>query len=118
MTRYIINKNIPGEYLDYNRGQIKFNPGHTEKRGKSKMKTQKKYKGLTLGKLAEVLNKHFCPPFVEKGFVNAALSPDGELLSIIIGRRDIEIDRNGDVVGAGTKIAVKREGRKDIGYEI
>ena len=68
------------------------------------MKTQKTRKGLTLGKLEKILNKHFCPPFVEKGLVNAALSDDGELLSIIIGRRDIEIDRNGDVVGCGTKI--------------
>jgi len=69
------------------------------------MKTQKTRKGITLGKLAKMFNKHFCPPFVEKGLVNAALSDDGEMLSIIIGRRDIEIDRNGDVVGAGTKIA-------------
>jgi len=67
-----------------------------------KKKTQMTRKGLTLEKLAVVLNKHFDQPFIEEGLVKATLN--GELLTIKIGRRDIEIDRNGDVVGAGTKV--------------
>jgi len=68
------------------------------------MKTQKTRKGLTLGKLEKLLNKHFCPPFVEKGLVKAVLSDNGDSLSITIGRRDIQIDRAGNIIGAGTML--------------
>lgn len=56
---------------------------------------------ITIETLNEVFNQHFVPPFLNEGDVNVSLSKDNTLY-INIGRRDVEIDENGDVVGCGT----------------
>lgn len=59
---------------------------------------------IELQKIAEVLNREFALPFLEKGSVEAKIKKrdDGEFLVLRIGRRDIEVDENFTVTGAGT----------------
>ena len=58
---------------------------------------------MKLETLKNILNHHFQPPFVPKGTVVAEWYDDEKrILSISIGPRDIQIDENGNVIGAGT----------------
>lgn len=62
---------------------------------------------LTLEQLCIILNREFGPPFLIENGVSAEVRTDDEgtkTLSITIGRRDIEIDETGEIVGAGTFI--------------
>lgn len=63
---------------------------------------------LTLEKLCEVLNQNFGEPFLEEGMVSADIWEDEETgeksLAIQIGRRDVQIDSDGQVIGAGTML--------------
>lgn len=56
---------------------------------------------MKLTKFADILNKEFGPPFLPDGFVRAIWEP-GNTLRVYIGRRDIHIDEEGHVLGAGT----------------
>jgi len=54
--------------------------------------------------IAVALNQEFKEPFgIPEGFVRANMT-DRNTLKIFIGPRDIEIDENGKVVGAGTAL--------------
>lgn len=57
---------------------------------------------LTLRKLANIIEKNFGPPFLEKEHVRCCVTPGGKTLMLAIGRRDIEIDENGTIIGSGT----------------
>ena len=61
---------------------------------------------LTLERLKEIIDQNFGTPFLEKDLVTANLdNEDGEkTLSITIGRRDIQINEAGKVVGSGTML--------------
>jgi hypothetical protein len=63
---------------------------------------------LSLQKLCDIINEHFGEPFLVAGGVSAELvDNDGvEELSINIGRRDLTIDTNGEVVGCGTFLSM------------
>ena len=60
---------------------------------------------LTIEKLCEIINTEFGDPYLVKDGVSAEIliNDDGSKeLSINIGRRDVQIDENGEVLGAGT----------------
>ena len=60
---------------------------------------------LTIEKLCKIINTEFGAPFLIEDGVSAEilLNDDGtKELSINIGRRDVQIDENGEVLGAGT----------------
>jgi hypothetical protein len=60
---------------------------------------------LTIEKLCEIINTEFGSPFLVKDGVSAEIliNDDGtKELSINIGRRDVQIDENGEVLGSGT----------------
>ena len=60
---------------------------------------------LTIEKLCEIINTEFGAPFLIEDGVSAEilLNDDGTTeLSINIGRRDVQIDEKGEVLGAGT----------------
>jgi hypothetical protein len=59
---------------------------------------------ITLEKLCEVLNTHFGEPYLAAGGVTAELvdNEGQQELSITIGRRDVTIGANGELVGSGT----------------
>jgi hypothetical protein len=61
---------------------------------------------LTLKMLQEIIDSHFGEPFLPSGMVRTKLSGDGDdqRLSIYIGRRDVEIDANGELLGSGTTL--------------
>ena len=63
---------------------------------------------ITLEKLCTVLNEHFGEPFLAAGGVSAELvDNDGEQeLSITIGRRDITIGADGEVLDTGTFVSM------------
>jgi hypothetical protein len=63
---------------------------------------------ISLEKLCDLLNEHFGDPFLVAGGVTAEIvNNDGvEELSISIGRRDVTIDANGEVVGCGTFLSM------------
>ena len=64
---------------------------------------------ISLEKLCEVINEHFGEPFLIKDGVSAEVDIDADgtkTLSINIGRRDVQIDENGEIVGCGTFIAM------------
>ena len=63
---------------------------------------------ISLEKLCDLLNEHFGDPFLVAGGVTAKIvNNDGvEELSISIGRRDVTIDANGEVVGCGTFLSM------------
>ena len=64
---------------------------------------------LTLEKLCEIINWHFGEPFLVKDGVCAELIEDedeGTLLAITIGRRNISIDRDGEIIDTGTFMGV------------
>ncbi len=58
---------------------------------------------IEMSVLADVLNTHFGLPFLEEGHVRAEATDRGTL-KIYIGRRDIDVDAGGNIVGAGTCI--------------
>ena len=62
-----------------------------------------------LKKLEWLINKNFTPPFVTDAKVEATLSNDGKRLTIQIQNRDVEIDENFNVLGAGTALYPTRE---------
>jgi len=70
-----------------------------------KTETQEKLM-LTLERLKEIIDQNFGTPFLEEGLVTASLdNEDGEkTLSITIGRRDVQINEAGEVVGSGTML--------------
>ena len=61
---------------------------------------------LTLEVLKEIIDTHFCPPFMDAGIVQTILWPakDGneKSLEVIIGQRDVQFLEDGTVIGAGT----------------
>jgi hypothetical protein len=58
---------------------------------------------ISIETLCGIFNEHFVPPFVPDGLVKVVISEDGTL-SITIGNRDVEISKNGDVLGCGTML--------------
>jgi hypothetical protein len=63
---------------------------------------------ITLEQLCEIINEHFGEPFLVKDGVSAEMQDDGTL-SINIGRRDIQIDQNGEVVACGTFLGMTND---------
>jgi hypothetical protein len=64
---------------------------------------------LTLEKLCEIINSNFGEPYLISGGVTAEIIEDEEdvqLLSINIGRRDIQINTQGEIVGSGTFLSM------------
>ncbi len=57
----------------------------------------------TLEKLQDIFTKNFGPPFLKDGSVEAVLSYG--TLKIRIGRRDVEINSNLEVIGSGTRVS-------------
>jgi hypothetical protein len=57
---------------------------------------------LTIQQLQEIINRHFTPPFLPAGHVRASINEDSGELSLVIGPRDVSIDPDGNVTGAGT----------------
>ena len=59
---------------------------------------------LSLEKLCRVINENFSEPYLAKdGVLAEIIDDDGtKVLSINIGRRDVQIDEQGEVVGCGT----------------
>ena len=59
---------------------------------------------LSLEKLCEVINQNFSEPYLSKDGVSAEIIDDNgiKVLSINIGRRDVQIDAHGEVVSCGT----------------
>ena len=56
---------------------------------------------ISLERLAEIINTHFCEPFLPAGHARARLREDGSM-DLYIGRRDVHIGTDGEVRGAGT----------------
>ena len=63
---------------------------------------------MTLVQLKEALEKGFAPPFLPRGTVEVKWEKENAVLNVRIGRRDISINEQGVVVGAGTML---------VGYE-
>ena len=57
---------------------------------------------MTLESLQQVIDRQFSHPFLAAGVVRTEMREDPKRLSIWIGRRDVEIDEDGNVLGAGT----------------
>ena len=66
---------------------------------------------LTLETLCEIINKQFGEPFLIRDGVMAEIvtEADETLLSICIGRRDIQINAAGEVVGSGTLVGMSND---------
>jgi hypothetical protein len=56
---------------------------------------------ISNAQLNEILNQNFGEPFLPNDFVASELTEDNTI-QISIGRRDIAIDENGEVIGSGT----------------
>lgn len=65
---------------------------------------------ITLSKLKKIFDQEFGAPFLDNERVTTRirLKNDQLLLAIKIGRRDIEIDEEGDIVGAGTMLSEEK----------
>lgn len=59
-----------------------------------------------LAKLVEMLNREFTKPSIPAGVVHAELKEDGTA-TIQIGRRDVHIDADFKILGAGTMVGRK-----------
>lgn len=61
---------------------------------------------VSLMKLKEALEREFAPPFVAGGLVKVwfAKNASKPTLAIKIGPRDIWLDEDGNVTGAGTEV--------------
>lgn len=58
---------------------------------------------MNLETLKSILEHHFAPPFVKEGTVKVEWDNESKtVLSITIGPRDIQIDEDGNIIGAGT----------------
>ncbi len=57
---------------------------------------------ITLAKLKLIFDHHFAPPFLPEGMVTAKFVGRNDDLSITICRRDVQINKHGEVTGAGT----------------
>ena len=66
---------------------------------------------LTLEALCEIINTQFGEPFLVRDGVMAELiiEADETLLSICIGRRDIQLNAAGEVVGSGTLVGMSND---------
>lgn len=58
--------------------------------------------------MADEINANFGPPFLDTGYVHAWVNRDGRL-ALRIGRRDVEFNAEGQIVGAGTGMAYATE---------
>jgi hypothetical protein len=58
---------------------------------------------ISLKQLQKIIDPNFSEPFLKEGIVTTKLyqKDKKERLRITIGRRDISIDENGDIVSAG-----------------
>ena len=58
---------------------------------------------INLRKIQKILNQNFSEPFLPEGMVTTRVyqRKNKKFLDISIGRRDVTIDENGKVVGAG-----------------
>ena len=59
---------------------------------------------MTLKQLDAMLKQDFRPPFVPEGLVRSEMQDDGTL-KLWIGPRDVHLDAEGNVLGAGTCVA-------------
>ena len=61
---------------------------------------------MKVSKLKEILDSKFCSPFLAEGMVSTRWvdTSKGQVLEIKIDRRDVWLDEDGDVVGAGTQV--------------
>jgi len=59
---------------------------------------------IEIGKLVEVLNRELGQPWFPKNFFSASVSEDGEAIQLSVGDRDVSIDTEGRVRGAGAPI--------------
>jgi hypothetical protein len=57
---------------------------------------------MTNLQLHKILCQEFSHPFVDDGLVKSSYDKKTGMLSIRIDRRDVEINRRGTVIGAGT----------------
>jgi len=66
---------------------------------------------LTLETLCKVINTQFGEPFLVRDGVMAEIvtEADETLLSICIGRRDIQINAAGEVVSSGTLVGMSND---------
>ena len=64
---------------------------------------------LTLKRIQWILDSNFGEPYLPKGMVRTALNGEGDnqRLSIYIGRRDVQIDSDGKILGSGTSLQEK-----------
>lgn len=68
------------------------------------MKKQNEHE-LMLKKLANLFNREFGPPFLKEGSVKASVEKDPsgrKFLTLSIGRRDVDLDADFNVLGSGT----------------
>lgn len=74
---------------------------------------------VTIEQFCEIINQNFGEPFLVKDGVSAEVytDEDGEKsLCIQIGRRDVQIGENGEVIGAGTIMGVP-DNRLDVDFD-
>lgn len=63
--------------------------------------------GISTKQLQEILDKEFGHPFLEEGTVRTEYFEKSGRLIIRIGRREVELDRKGMVIGGGTIIGMQ-----------
>lgn len=63
--------------------------------------------GITLERLKEIIDSQFSQPFLPYGDVTARFIEETKekTLQIKIGRRDIWLNENGNITGAGTDVS-------------
>jgi hypothetical protein len=54
-------------------------------------------------KFAKEFNETFSAPFLPDGFATAKVNDEGDLI-ITIGNRDLQLDKDGGFIGAGTQL--------------
>uniref|UniRef100_A0A6M3Y0U1 Uncharacterized protein n=1 Tax=viral metagenome TaxID=1070528 RepID=A0A6M3Y0U1_9ZZZZ len=66
---------------------------------------------MTLADLKMAIDNHFCHPFLPKGTVKTwwTKGHEGDYLHIQIGHRDVELNKEGKVTGAGTLLCDQDE---------
>ena len=59
---------------------------------------------MNLVKLKKIMDRDFGPPFLPEGMVSTKWEGSGDerSLSITIDRRDVSIDKDGNVIASGT----------------
>ena len=58
---------------------------------------------MTLDQLAQIFNQEFQEPFLPDGMVQVRMNDDGTM-RLQIDRRDVHINEDGEVLGAGTAL--------------